>query len=191
MSPYAILGLLVLGHLCQIQAATLSKPPTSTDDARKLLTEKLSRFIMEHREELIEVLKGVDSTGDGTDEQGFPLVIAAILASILTPAMAVGAGAIGTITMKTSLVLVLFVLGLLCQVQAAAIEKPEISVDAIEKFVGEKVTRALLSENRDVVEAVKVLKATLKTFGDDDSEHFFPLIIAAVTGIIRAINWTR
>ncbi|KAL3219570.1 hypothetical protein MRX96_030328 [Rhipicephalus microplus] len=44
---------------------------------------------------LIEALQGVDSTGDETDEQGFPLVIAAILASILTPAMAVGAGAIG------------------------------------------------------------------------------------------------
>uniref|UniRef100_A0A6M2CIM9 Putative secreted peptide n=1 Tax=Rhipicephalus microplus TaxID=6941 RepID=A0A6M2CIM9_RHIMP len=95
MRPYVILGLLILGHLCHIQAATLSKPATSTDDARKLLAEKLSRSIMEHREELVEALKGVDSTGDGTDEQGFPLVIAAILASILTPAMAAGAGAIG------------------------------------------------------------------------------------------------
>ncbi|KAL3219571.1 hypothetical protein MRX96_030329 [Rhipicephalus microplus] len=89
--------------------------------------------------------------------------------------------------MKTSLVLVLFVLGLLCQVQAAAIEKPIIGVDAIEKFVGEKVTQALLNDSRDVVEAVKVLKATLKTFGDDDSEHIHPAIIAAVSGIIGAI----
>ncbi|KAL1420731.1 hypothetical protein MTO96_004467 [Rhipicephalus appendiculatus] len=63
--------------------------------------------------------------------------------------------------MKASLVLVLFVLGLLCQVQAAAIEKPEISVDAIEKLIAEKVRQALASDRQDVVEAVKVLKATL------------------------------
>ncbi|KAL1434945.1 hypothetical protein MTO96_011303 [Rhipicephalus appendiculatus] len=37
----------------EIRAATLSRPATSTDDARKLLTEKLSHSIMEHREELI------------------------------------------------------------------------------------------------------------------------------------------
>ncbi|KAL1438768.1 hypothetical protein MTO96_047697 [Rhipicephalus appendiculatus] len=95
MNAYAILGLLILGHLCQIQAATLKKPAASTEEARKLLTEQLSRSIMEHREELIEALKGIDSTADGTDEQGLPLVIAAVVASILTPVVAASSGAIG------------------------------------------------------------------------------------------------
>ncbi|KAH7961454.1 hypothetical protein HPB52_009074 [Rhipicephalus sanguineus] len=93
MNAYAILGLLILGHLCQIQAATLSKPATSTDDVRKLLIEKLSHSILEHREELIEALKGIDSTGDEIDEQEVSIVIAAVLASFLTPAMAAGLGA--------------------------------------------------------------------------------------------------
>ncbi|KAL3219567.1 hypothetical protein MRX96_030325 [Rhipicephalus microplus] len=66
MKSYVILALLILGHLCQIQAATLSKPAMSTDDAKKLLIEKLSRSIMEHREELIQALQGINSTGDVT-----------------------------------------------------------------------------------------------------------------------------
>ncbi|KAL1438760.1 hypothetical protein MTO96_047689 [Rhipicephalus appendiculatus] len=60
----------------------LIKPATSTDDARKLLTEKLSFSIMEHREELIEALKGIDSTGDGTDEQILPILIPIIAAVV-------------------------------------------------------------------------------------------------------------
>ncbi|KAL1438761.1 hypothetical protein MTO96_047690 [Rhipicephalus appendiculatus] len=93
MKTYAILALLILGHLCQIQAAMLIKPETNTDDARKLLAEKLSLSIMEHREELIEALKGIDSTGDGTDEQILPILIP-IIAAVVNGAVsgAVGAG---------------------------------------------------------------------------------------------------
>ncbi|KAL1479680.1 hypothetical protein MTO96_051659, partial [Rhipicephalus appendiculatus] len=54
----------------------------STDDLKKLLTEKLSDSIMEHREELIRALKAIDSTGDATDEQ-FITAIAAITAAII------------------------------------------------------------------------------------------------------------
>ncbi|KAL1438763.1 hypothetical protein MTO96_047692 [Rhipicephalus appendiculatus] len=81
-------------RVTEIQAATLSKPATSTDDARKLLTEKLSHSIMEHREELIEALKGIDSTGDGTDEQIFPAILIPIAIAIAEGAIsgAVGAG---------------------------------------------------------------------------------------------------
>ncbi|KAH7956523.1 hypothetical protein HPB52_010164 [Rhipicephalus sanguineus] len=94
MKAYVILALLVLGHLCQIQAATLSKPATSTDDARKLLVEKLSHSIMEHREELLEALKGMDSTGDGTDEQILPALLVPLITAIAGGAVsgAVGAG---------------------------------------------------------------------------------------------------
>nr|XP_037271293.1 uncharacterized protein LOC119163407 [Rhipicephalus microplus] len=81
MKSCAILALLILGHLCEIQAATLSKPAMSTDDAKKLLIEKLSRSIMEHREELLEALQGINSTGDRTDEQ-IPGVLLALLVAI-------------------------------------------------------------------------------------------------------------
>ncbi|KAL1473924.1 hypothetical protein MTO96_038361 [Rhipicephalus appendiculatus] len=66
----------------QIQAATLIKPGTSTDDATKLLTEKLSHSILEHREELLEALKGIDSTGDGTDEQILPALLVPLITAI-------------------------------------------------------------------------------------------------------------
>ncbi|XP_037271291.2 uncharacterized protein LOC119163406 [Rhipicephalus microplus] len=93
MKCYVILALLILGHLCQIQAATLSKPAMSTDDAKKLLIEKLFHSIMEHREELIQALQGINSTGDGTDEQFLPVLlplIAAIAGGVVSGA--VGAG---------------------------------------------------------------------------------------------------
>ncbi|KAL1438767.1 hypothetical protein MTO96_047696 [Rhipicephalus appendiculatus] len=94
MKTYAILALLILGHLCQIQAATLIKPATSTDDATKLLAAKLSDSIMEHREELMEALKIIDSTGDGTDEQILPALLVPIIMAIAEGAVggAVGAG---------------------------------------------------------------------------------------------------
>ncbi|KAL1476915.1 hypothetical protein MTO96_036149 [Rhipicephalus appendiculatus] len=94
MKSYAILALVVLGHLCQIQAATLIKPATSTDDATKLLTEKLSYSILEHREELLEALKAIDSTGDGTDEQILPALLVPLITAIAGGAVsgAVGAG---------------------------------------------------------------------------------------------------
>uniref|UniRef100_L7MCH5 Putative secreted peptide n=1 Tax=Rhipicephalus pulchellus TaxID=72859 RepID=L7MCH5_RHIPC len=76
MNAYAILTLLILGHLCQIKAATFRRPAMATEDAKKLVTEKLSRSIMEHREELIEALQGIDSTGDETDDQMEPVNIA-------------------------------------------------------------------------------------------------------------------
>ncbi|KAH8032569.1 hypothetical protein HPB51_026022 [Rhipicephalus microplus] len=148
----------------QVQAAAIQKPEINDDAVEKFIAEKVTQALVSDRKdaaEAVKVLNAILNTFGDDDSEHM------ILPSIIR--VIIGSG----------------------QVQAAAIEKPEISVDAIEKFVGEKVTRALLSENRDVVEAVKVLKATLKTFGDDDSEHFFPLIIAAVTGIIRVINWTR
>nr|XP_037271291.1 uncharacterized protein LOC119163406 [Rhipicephalus microplus]XP_037271292.1 uncharacterized protein LOC119163406 [Rhipicephalus microplus] len=80
MKSYVILALLILGHLCQIQAATLSKPAMSTDDAKKLLIEKLSHSIMEHREELLEALQGINPTGDVTDEQFLPVLLPLITA---------------------------------------------------------------------------------------------------------------
>ncbi|KAH7975366.1 uncharacterized protein LOC119406896 [Rhipicephalus sanguineus] len=94
MKAYVVLALLILGHLCHIQAATLSKPATSTDDAKKLLTEKLSHSIMEHREELLDALKAIDSTGDGTDEQILPALLVPIITAIAGGAVsgAVGAG---------------------------------------------------------------------------------------------------
>ncbi|XP_049275518.1 uncharacterized protein LOC119406895 isoform X2 [Rhipicephalus sanguineus] len=94
MKAYAILALLILGHLCQIQAATLSKPATSTDETTKLLTEKLSHSIMEHREELLEALKGIESIGDETDEQVLPALLMPIITAIVSGAAsgAVGAG---------------------------------------------------------------------------------------------------
>ncbi|KAL1438837.1 hypothetical protein MTO96_047760 [Rhipicephalus appendiculatus] len=69
------------GKLLEIQATTLSRLTLTTDESRKLLTEKLSRSIMEHREELIQALKGIDSTGDETDEQIEPMTIVAAIAS--------------------------------------------------------------------------------------------------------------
>ncbi|KAL1438769.1 hypothetical protein MTO96_047698 [Rhipicephalus appendiculatus] len=78
----------------EIQAATLSKPAMSTDDARNLLAEKLSHSIMEHREELIEALKAIDSTGDETVEQAFPAILIPVVAAVVNGAVAgaVGAG---------------------------------------------------------------------------------------------------
>ncbi|XP_049274547.1 uncharacterized protein LOC119402317 [Rhipicephalus sanguineus] len=94
MKAYAILALLLLGHLCHIQAATLNKPATSTDETTKLLSEKLFHSIIEHRDELLEALKGIDSTGDGTDDQFRPYVLATIISAIAGGAIsaAVGAG---------------------------------------------------------------------------------------------------
>lgn len=67
----------------EIHAATLSKPAKNTDDATKELTEKISRSLMEHREDIIEALKvlekPVNSFGDETDEQGFPMIPAVVL----------------------------------------------------------------------------------------------------------------
>ncbi|KAL1476914.1 hypothetical protein MTO96_036148 [Rhipicephalus appendiculatus] len=85
----------------EIQGATLSKPANSRGDARKLLTEKLSHSIMEHREELIESLKGIVNTGDGTDEQIFPALLTPTAAAIAQGAIsgAVGAG-VGTAVQK-------------------------------------------------------------------------------------------
>ncbi|KAL3219566.1 hypothetical protein MRX96_030324 [Rhipicephalus microplus] len=94
MKSCAILALLILGHLCEIQAATLSKPAMSTDDAKKLLIEKLSRSIMEHREELLDALQATKSTGDGTDEQILPALLVPLITAIAGGAIsgAVGAG---------------------------------------------------------------------------------------------------
>ncbi|XP_075729158.1 uncharacterized protein LOC119163407 isoform X1 [Rhipicephalus microplus] len=94
MKSCAILALLILGHLCEIQAATLSKPAMSTDDAKKLLIEKLSHSIMEHREELIQALQGINSTGDGTDEQILPVLLVPLITAIAGGVVsgAVGAG---------------------------------------------------------------------------------------------------
>ncbi|KAL1446022.1 hypothetical protein MTO96_044716 [Rhipicephalus appendiculatus] len=78
----------------EIQAASLIKPVKSTDDTTKLLTEKLAHSIMEHRDELLEALKGVHSTGDETDEQIFPALLVPIIVAIAEGAIsgAVGAG---------------------------------------------------------------------------------------------------
>ncbi|XP_037583042.1 uncharacterized protein LOC119466593 [Dermacentor silvarum] len=98
MKSYVILALVILGHLCQIHAATLSKPAKNTDDATKKLTEELSRSLMEHREDIMETLKAlekpVNSFGDETDEQAIPAVIWAIAQAIAGGAVsgAVGAG---------------------------------------------------------------------------------------------------
>uniref|UniRef100_A0A6M2CGX4 Putative conserved secreted protein n=1 Tax=Rhipicephalus microplus TaxID=6941 RepID=A0A6M2CGX4_RHIMP len=94
MKAYAILGLLILGHLCYIQAATQSKPATSADETTKSLTEKLSRSFLEHREELLEALQGIDSTGDKTDEQVLPVLLVPIITAIAEGLIsgAVGAG---------------------------------------------------------------------------------------------------
>ncbi|KAH8032568.1 hypothetical protein HPB51_026021 [Rhipicephalus microplus] len=69
-----------MSTLRKIQAATLSKPAMSTDDAKKLLIEKLSHSIMEHREELLEALQGINPTGDVTDEQFLPVLLPLITA---------------------------------------------------------------------------------------------------------------
>ncbi|KAH7961455.1 hypothetical protein HPB52_009075 [Rhipicephalus sanguineus] len=60
---------------------------TSTDDARKLLTEKLSHSIMENREELLEALKAIDGTGDETDEQVLPALAVPIITAIVSGAV--------------------------------------------------------------------------------------------------------
>lgn len=101
MKAYVILALLVVGHLCQIQAATLSTPATSTEDGRRLLTEKLSHSIMEHREEIIEALKGIEHTVDETDEHAVPAILVAVAANVVNGLVsgAVGA-AVGAVVSK-------------------------------------------------------------------------------------------
>uniref|UniRef100_A0A6M2CGU7 Putative conserved secreted protein n=1 Tax=Rhipicephalus microplus TaxID=6941 RepID=A0A6M2CGU7_RHIMP len=78
MKSYVILALLILGHLCQIQAATLSKPAMSTDDAKKLLIEKLSHSNMEHREELIQPFETATATPASTAPDTTPPAMAVI-----------------------------------------------------------------------------------------------------------------
>ncbi|KAL1438762.1 hypothetical protein MTO96_047691 [Rhipicephalus appendiculatus] len=155
MKAYAILALVVLGHLCQIQAATLSKPATSTDDAKKQLTEKLSRFIMENREDLVEAFKGLESTGDATDEQIFPLIAIAIGAAIANAAVS-------------------------GEIQAATLGKPAASTDDAKKQLTEKLSRFIMEHREELVEAFKGLQST----GDGTDEQIFPLIAIAIGAAI-------
>ncbi|KAH7943414.1 hypothetical protein HPB52_007817 [Rhipicephalus sanguineus] len=85
-----------------IQAATLSTPATSTDDAERLLTEKLSHSIMEHREEIIEALKGIEHTVDETEEHAVPAILVALAAGVAS-AVVSGAvrDAVGAVVSKT------------------------------------------------------------------------------------------
>ncbi|KAL3227468.1 hypothetical protein MRX96_004175 [Rhipicephalus microplus] len=99
MNAYAILTLLILGHLCQIQAATLSGPAMTKDDAKKLLTEELSRSIVDHRAELIEVLKGIEGKVDETNEQIHP-VVAVVVPVVERLVTGAAAGAIGALVGK-------------------------------------------------------------------------------------------
>nr|XP_054924338.1 uncharacterized protein LOC126527024 [Dermacentor andersoni] len=97
MNSYVILALVILGHLCQIHAATLSKPARNTDDATKELTERISRSLMQHREDIIgafEALeKSADSFGDETDEQAIPAVVVAVAGAIANGAISGAVGA--------------------------------------------------------------------------------------------------
>ncbi|XP_075526497.1 uncharacterized protein LOC142558225 [Dermacentor variabilis] len=105
MNSYAILALVILGHLCQIHAATLSKPARNVDEATKELTERISRSLMEHREDIIGAFntleKSVDSVGDETDEHAIPALVAAVAGIIANGAIsgAVGA-AVGSLINK-------------------------------------------------------------------------------------------
>ncbi|XP_075525878.1 uncharacterized protein LOC142557719 [Dermacentor variabilis] len=97
MKSYAILALVILGHLCQIRAATLSKPARNVDEATKELTERISRSLVEHRADIIGALealeKSVDSFGDETDEHAFKAVLAAVAKAVAEGGISAAVGA--------------------------------------------------------------------------------------------------
>ncbi|XP_037582790.1 uncharacterized protein LOC119466355 isoform X2 [Dermacentor silvarum] len=86
MDAYPILVLLILGHLCQIQAATLNKPEKNTDALRKYLVEKISQSITDEHGDRGEALKALRTSlsalVDETDEQSITLVAVLIAAGI-------------------------------------------------------------------------------------------------------------
>ncbi|XP_037271377.1 uncharacterized protein LOC119163477 [Rhipicephalus microplus] len=100
MNAYALLTLLILGHLCQIQAATLSGPAMTKDDAKKLLTEELSRSIVDHRAELIEALKRIKGKFDETSEQIHPVVATVVVPVVKVLVNGAASGAVGALVGK-------------------------------------------------------------------------------------------
>ncbi|XP_075525881.1 uncharacterized protein LOC142557721 isoform X1 [Dermacentor variabilis] len=98
MKSYAILALVILGNLCQIRAATLSKPARNVDEATKELTERISRSLVEHHEDIIGAFKtlekSVDSFGDETDEHALPAVAAAVAGAVASGAISAAVGAL-------------------------------------------------------------------------------------------------
>uniref|UniRef100_A0A131YEP3 Glycine rich superfamily member n=1 Tax=Rhipicephalus appendiculatus TaxID=34631 RepID=A0A131YEP3_RHIAP len=86
MNAYPILALLILGHLCQIQAATLNKPSKNGDALRKQLVEKILNSLADEREDHGEALKALKTSLsaviDETDEQSITVIAILIAAGI-------------------------------------------------------------------------------------------------------------
>ncbi|KAH8032567.1 hypothetical protein HPB51_026020 [Rhipicephalus microplus] len=162
MKSCAILALLILGHLCEIQAATLSKPAMSTDDAKKLLIEKLSRSIMEHREELLDALQATKSTGDGTDEQILPALLVPLITAIAGGAIS---GAVGA------------------EIQAATLSKPAMSTDDAKKLLIEKLSRSIMEHREELLEALQGINST----GDRTDEQIPGVLLALLVAIAGGV----
>ncbi|XP_037498740.1 uncharacterized protein LOC119372339 [Rhipicephalus sanguineus] len=86
MNAFPILVLLILGHLCQIQAATLNKPPNNVDALKKHLVEKIVQSLVDGREDHGETLEALKTTLsaviDETDEQSITVIAILIAAGI-------------------------------------------------------------------------------------------------------------
>lgn len=86
MNAYPILALLILGHLSQIQAATLNKPSKNGNALRRQLVEKIFDSLVDEREDRGEALKALkrslSAVIDETDEQSITAVAILIAAGI-------------------------------------------------------------------------------------------------------------
>ncbi|XP_075525883.1 uncharacterized protein LOC142557722 [Dermacentor variabilis] len=80
MKAYVVLALVICGHICQIQAATLSKPEKTAHAFEKLLEEELTQSIAANeRGDLVEALKALKSSANGEEtEEGYFLHLIAI-----------------------------------------------------------------------------------------------------------------